>query len=51
MHKLATRTCLNALINAGVLQGALDDVVEAKLGPVFMPHGLGHLLGGGKFFV
>lgn len=30
---------------AGVLQGSVDDMLAANVGAVFMPHGLGHLIG------
>ena len=56
MHRLAERTILRALLAAGVLQdpevgggteeeALLDAMVAADLGAVFMPHGLGHLIG------
>lgn len=44
-HLLAERAIVAGLIAAGVLIGRLDEVVEAQLGPVFFPHGLGHLIG------
>jgi len=52
MHRLAERAILRALLAGGVLhtaghatEEALDAMVEADLGAVFMPHGLGHLIG------
>jgi Xaa-Pro dipeptidase len=45
MHRLATRVCLTHLVAAGVLTGSVDELVAARLGAVFMPHGLGHFLG------
>ena len=52
MHRLAERTVLRALMNADVItpdgadeEAALDAMLEADLGAVFMPHGLGHLIG------
>ena len=54
MHRLAERTILAALLAGGLLQtgggaeteaSALDAMCGSHLGAVFMPHGLGHLLG------
>lgn len=46
MHKLAERTILSHLINMGVLaNGSVDEMMGAFIGSLFMPHGLGHLLG------
>jgi len=46
MHRLAEKTILGALLNAGVLRnGTPDEMLAAHMGAVFMPHGLGHLLG------
>jgi len=53
MHRVAERAILKALVAAGVLLAPnaepLDETVEAMLsvdlGAVFMPHGLGHLIG------
>ncbi|MES1911130.1 MAG: hypothetical protein MHM6MM_003613 [Cercozoa sp. M6MM] len=45
MHRLAERVILTSLKEAGVLQGDVDAMMEAKLGATFMPHGLGHLIG------
>lgn len=51
MHRDAEREVLKGLIGCGVLLGG-DDVdstiecmLEADLGAIFMPHGLGHLIG------
>ena len=45
-HKLAERAILQALLNVGILKDAtVDELVEALMGPVFFPHGLGHLIG------
>uniref|UniRef100_H9GK15 Xaa-Pro dipeptidase n=1 Tax=Anolis carolinensis TaxID=28377 RepID=H9GK15_ANOCA len=43
-----TGMCLPAaekLTRIGLLRGDVDDMVKVHLGAVFMPHGLGHLLG------
>eukprot|EP00667_Euglena_gracilis_P008869 EG_transcript_8992 len=46
MHRLAERVLLQHLLDLGVLQGgAVDDLMAVHMGSVFMPHGLGHLLG------
>eukprot|EP00349_Pseudokeronopsis_sp_Brazil_P002679 CAMPEP_0202960262 /NCGR_PEP_ID=MMETSP1396-20130829/4404_1 /ASSEMBLY_ACC=CAM_ASM_000872 /TAXON_ID= /ORGANISM="Pseudokeronopsis sp., Strain Brazil" /LENGTH=545 /DNA_ID=CAMNT_0049679357 /DNA_START=24 /DNA_END=1661 /DNA_ORIENTATION=+ len=45
-HLAAEREILKALASGGLLvNGTLDDYVNAHLGPVFFPHGLGHLIG------
>uniref|UniRef100_A0A3B5BB52 Xaa-Pro dipeptidase n=1 Tax=Stegastes partitus TaxID=144197 RepID=A0A3B5BB52_9TELE len=45
MHRLADRVHLEELVKIGILHGNVDDMVKIHLGSVFMPHGLGHLLG------
>ncbi|EFN56075.1 hypothetical protein CHLNCDRAFT_31053 [Chlorella variabilis] len=45
MQLLAERTILSALLAGGLLRGEVEAMVEARLGAVFMPHGLGHFLG------
>ncbi|NWQ66795.1 PEPD dipeptidase, partial [Neopipo cinnamomea] len=45
MHRLADRVHLEELTRTGILKGSVDDMVKVHLGAVFMPHGLGHLLG------
>ena len=45
MHRLANRVQLECLRDAGLLQGEVDDMLKVHLGAVFMPHGLGHLMG------
>lgn len=45
MHRLAERELLSALRDGGLLQGDVADMMAAHLGAVFMPHGLGHLMG------
>ncbi|KAL7137526.1 hypothetical protein ABFS83_10G098200 [Erythranthe nasuta] len=45
MHKLAERTVLESLKEERLLFGEIDAMVNERLGAVFMPHGLGHLLG------
>ena len=45
MHLLAERTLLTGLREAGLVTGDVDDMMKVRLGAVFMPHGLGHLMG------
>ncbi|XP_006648470.1 xaa-Pro dipeptidase [Oryza brachyantha] len=45
MHKLAEQTILESLKNEGIVHGDVTDMMAQRLGAVFMPHGLGHLLG------
>lgn len=45
MHRLAERTFLEELRTAGLLQGDIDQMMNVRLGAVFMPHGLGHFMG------
>ncbi|KAL8463977.1 hypothetical protein ACS0TY_033787 [Phlomoides rotata] len=45
MHKLAERTILESLKERELLFGDVDAMVHERLGAIFMPHGLGHLLG------
>jgi len=45
MHALSLRTILTELTRHGILHGDVDEMMDADLGAVFMPHGLGHFLG------
>ncbi|XP_037474724.1 xaa-Pro dipeptidase-like [Triticum dicoccoides] len=45
MHKLAERRILESLEKEDIIHGDIDDMMDRRLGAVFMPHGLGHLLG------
>lgn len=45
MHKLAYKVMLMELTNFGLLKGDADEMIEAGIGAVLQPHGLGHLLG------
>ncbi|VAI45755.1 unnamed protein product [Triticum turgidum subsp. durum] len=45
MHKLAEQTILESLKNEKIIHGDIADMMTRRLGAVFMPHGLGHLLG------
>ncbi|KAL1547730.1 Xaa-Pro dipeptidase [Salvia divinorum] len=45
MHILAERTILESLKKGNLLLGDVDAMVQERIGAVFIPHGLGHLLG------
>jgi len=45
MHRLANRVICEEFKRRGFLQGDVDDMLKNHVGAVFMPHGLGHLLG------
>jgi len=57
MHRVAEREILKGLIGCGVLttgsesqseediDNVIEEMLEADMGAVFMPHGLGHLIG------
>ncbi|KNE66928.1 hypothetical protein AMAG_11403 [Allomyces macrogynus ATCC 38327] len=45
MHRVAERVIAQGLIDAGILVGDIEDVLAAHAQAVFLPHGLGHLLG------
>lgn len=45
LHRLADRTHPEGLARIGILSGRVDTMVQAHLGAVFMPSGLGHFLG------
>lgn len=45
LHELSYRVACERLKAAGMLVGSIDDMMEANVGAVFMPHGLGHLIG------
>jgi Xaa-Pro dipeptidase len=45
MHRAAERAILQGLVKTGLLTGNVDDMLAAHLGAIFMPHGLGHLIG------
>jgi Xaa-Pro dipeptidase len=45
MHDLAHRTVAEHLLKLGYLCGDLDDICKAQVPDLFMPHGLGHLMG------
>jgi len=45
MHKLANREMLTSLLENGILQGNIDEMMASNLGARFQPHGLGHFMG------
>ncbi|XP_065203567.1 xaa-Pro dipeptidase [Planococcus citri] len=45
MHLLSYKVMLTNLKKIGILKGDVDEMIEAGIGAVFQPHGLGHLLG------
>lgn len=45
MHLLAERVLLDHLKAAGLVVGNVDEMLKARIGAIFMPHGLGHLIG------
>eukprot|EP00775_Hariotina_reticulata_P006059 gene6059-6297_t len=45
LHTLAYEKILGGLAAGGLLQGDLQELIEAEVGGLFMPHGLGHLIG------
>jgi Xaa-Pro dipeptidase len=45
MHRLSWRVVIEHLVAAGILIGSVDAMLEAGIGPVFLPCGLGHFIG------
>jgi len=46
MHLLAERTIVKHLIQIGLIKDApIEELEEKRIGAIFFPHGLGHLLG------
>ena len=45
MHLLAERTILEGLRDLGLVSGDIQEMLDARIGYIFMPHGLGHLIG------
>jgi Xaa-Pro dipeptidase len=45
MHLLCERTLLTGLKELGLVEGDIDEMIEARLGFIFQPHGLGHFIG------
>jgi len=45
MHRLADKVICQELVKYGYLKGDVDEMMKHFIGSLFMPHGLGHLLG------
>jgi Xaa-Pro aminopeptidase len=45
VHLAAARVLTAHLVDLGILEGAVDALVEDGVHALFMPHGIGHLLG------
>lgn len=45
MHLLSNKVLLEELKKGGLLQGSVEEMMEADLAAIFQPHGLGHLMG------
>lgn len=45
MHRLSERVILEHLVEMGILKGSIEEMEKAFVASLFMPHGLGHLLG------
>lgn len=45
MHRLADRVICENMKKYGYLTGDVDEMMKVFIGSLFMPHGLGHLLG------
>jgi Xaa-Pro dipeptidase len=46
MHRLAERIIIRHLLKIGILHnGTEDEMMQHNMASIFMPHGLGHLLG------
>uniref|UniRef100_A0A914L3L5 Xaa-Pro dipeptidase n=1 Tax=Meloidogyne incognita TaxID=6306 RepID=A0A914L3L5_MELIC len=45
MHLLAEKLILEDLQAGGLLIGKIEEMVEKRIGAIFMPHGLGHFMG------
>jgi len=45
MHLLVDRIHLEELTKIGLIHGDLEQMMEVRLGALFMPHGLGHFMG------
>jgi Xaa-Pro dipeptidase len=45
MHRLAERVITERLRDMGLVRGSTEELLSAHVSALFMPHGLGHLLG------
>ena len=45
MQLVAERVILEGLKDLGIVKGDVEEMLEGRIGFIFMPHGLGHLIG------
>lgn len=45
MHLLAEKTLLTELKSHSLVKGDVDEMITARIGAMFFPHGLGHFMG------
>ncbi len=45
VHRAASRTLTQALLDCRLLKGSIDELLERGAAALFFPHGIGHLLG------
>lgn len=45
MHSLSLKVVTEELLNLNVLKGSLEELLDNNVAVLFMPHGLGHLMG------
>ncbi|HEY9114117.1 MAG TPA: M24 family metallopeptidase, partial [Bacteroidales bacterium] len=45
IHFLAARVIIEGLKKAGIMKGNVEDALKAEAHTLFMPHGLGHMMG------
>lgn len=45
MHLLAEKIILTGLKGLGLVKGDIQEMLDGRIGYIFMPHGLGHLVG------
>lgn len=45
MHLLSEKVMLDGLLELGIVTGDVNEMLEGRLGFIFQPHGLGHLIG------
>lgn len=45
MHRLAERVLMEHMVESGFVRGEIDELLQMRIPALFMPHGLGHLMG------
>lgn len=45
VHFIAAKVIIEGLIKAGIMKGDADEALKAEAHTLFMPHGLGHMMG------